>query len=89
MITTRITDIKSTFWRLFKLFIPFLFFLVIASNAASSTDPATMTLSSLGETLEGKDAKKRKKRAGNNDDQASYQEEFLALQKKQLENQVA
>ena len=37
-----------------------------------------------------KDTKKRKKRAHNNDDdQASYQEKFLALQKKQLENQVA
>ena len=49
-----------------------------------------MTPSSLDENSEVKDTKKRKKRAHNNDyDQASYQEKFLALQKKQLENQVA
>ena len=49
-----------------------------------------MTASSLDENSEVKDTKKRKKRPHNNDDdQASYQEKFLALQKKQLENQVA
>ena len=89
-ITTRITDIKSTYWRFLKLFIGFLFFLVIASNAASLTNPVTMTPSSLDETLEEKDTKKSKKRADNNDDdQTSYQEKFLAPQKKQLQNQVA
>ena len=66
-----------------------LFFLVITGNAASSTDPGRMTPSSLDENSEVKDTKKRKKRAHNDDDQASYQEKFLALQKKQLENQVA
>ena len=41
-------------------------------------------------TQEVKDTRKCKKRAHNNDDdQASYQEKFLALQKNQLENQVA
>ena len=73
-----------------KLFIRSLFFLVRTGNAASSTDPGRITQSSLDENSEVKDTKKRKKRAHNNDDdQASYQEKFLALQKKQLENQVA
>ena len=73
-----------------KLFIRSLFFLVRTGNAASSTDPGRTTQSSLDENSEVKDTKKRKKRAHNNDDdQASYQEKFLALQKKQLENQVA
>ena len=67
-----------------------LFFLVITGNAASSTDPGRMTPSSLDQNSEVKDTKKRKKRAHNNDDdQASCQEKILALQKKQLENQVA
>ena len=49
-----------------------------------------MTPSSLDENSEVKDTKKRKTRAHNNDDdQASYQEKFLALQQKQLENHVA
>ena len=49
-----------------------------------------MTPSSLDENSEVKNTKKRKKRAHNNDDdEASYQEKFLALQKKQLENQMA
>ena len=49
-----------------------------------------MTPSSLDENSELKGTKKRKKRAHNNDvDQASYQEKILAVQKKQLENQVA
>ena len=49
-----------------------------------------MTPSSLDENSELKGTKKRKKRAHNSDvDQASYQEKFLAVQKKQLENQVA
>ena len=40
-----------------------------------------MTPSSLDENSEVKDTKKCKKRAHNNDDdQASYQEKFLALQ---------
>ena len=90
VIITRITDIRSTFWRFLKLFIRSLFFLVRTGNAASSTDPGRTTQSSLDENSEVKDTKKRKKRAHNNDDdQASYQEKFLALQKKQLENQVA
>ena len=90
MTTTRITDIRSTFWRFLKLFIQSLFFLVVTGNAVSSTDPGRMTPSSLDENSEVKDTKKRKKRAHNNDDdQASYQEKFLALQKKQLEDQVA
>ena len=73
-----------------KLFIRSLFFLVRTGNAASSTDPGRMTPLSLDENSEVKDTKKRKKTAHNNDDdQASYQEKFLALQKKQLENQVA
>ena len=70
VVTKRITDIRSSFWRFLKLFIQSLFL--------------------LDENSEVKDTKKRKKRAHNNDDdQASYQETFLALQKKQLENQVA
>ena len=48
-----------------------------------------MTPSSLDENSEVKDTKNRKKRANNNnDEQASYQKKNLALQKKQLENQV-
>ena len=60
-----------------------MFFLVIAGNAASSTDPVKMTLSNLDENFTNKRAD------NNNYDQASYQEKFLALRKKQLENQVA
>ena len=90
VITTRITDIRSTFWRFLKLFIRTLFFLVRTGNTASSTDPGRTTPSSLDQNSEVKDTKKRKKRAHNNDDdQASYQEKCLALRKKQLENQVA
>ena len=64
--------------------------LVRTANAASSTDPERTTPSSLDENSEVKDTKKRKKRAHNDDeDQTSYQEKILALQKKQLENQVA
>ena len=49
-----------------------------------------MAPSSLDENSEMKDTKKRKKRVHNNDDdQASYRENFLALPKKQLENQVS
>ena len=89
VITTRSTDIRRTFWRFLKLFIRSLYFLVITGNAASSTDPGRMTPPSLDENSGVKDSEKRKKRAHNNDDdQASYQENFLALQKKQLENQV-
>ena len=48
-----------------------------------------MRPSSLDETSEVKDTKKRKKRADiKDDDQVSYQEKFLILQKKQLENQM-
>ena len=73
-----------------KLLIRFLFFLVITGNAVSSPDPGRMTPSSLDENSEVKDTKKRKKRAHiNDDDQASYQEKFLALLRKRLENQVA
>ena len=62
------------------MFIRSLFFLVRTGNAASSTDPGRMTPSSLDENSEMKDTKKRKKRAHNNhDDEASYQEKFLAL----------
>ena len=72
-----------------KLFVRFLFFLVTAGNAASSINPVNAP-SSLDEALEGKDTKKLKKRADNNDnDQAFYQEKFLALQEKKLVNQVA
>ena len=64
--------------------------LVRTANAASSTDPERTTPSSLDENSEVKDTKKRKKRAHNDDeDQTPYQEKILALQKKQLENQVA
>ena len=64
--------------------------LVRTANAASSTDPERTTPSSLDENSEVKDTKKRKKRAHNdNEDQTPYQEKILALQKKQLENQVA
>ena len=71
-----------------KLFIRSLFFLVRTSNAASSTDPGRMAPSSLDENSEMKDTKKRKKRVHNNDDdQASYRENFLALPKKQLDEQ--
>ena len=67
-----------------KLFIRFLFFLVITGNAVSSPDPGRMTPSSLDENSEVKE------RAHNNDDdQASYQENFLTLLRKRLENQVA
>ena len=70
-----------------KLFIRSLFFLVSTGNAAS-TDPGRMTPSSLDENSEMKDTKKRKKRVHNNDDdQASYRENFLALPKKQLDEQ--
>ena len=49
-----------------------------------------MTPSSLDENSEVNDTKNGIKRAyNNNDDQASYRENFLALQKKQLENQEA
>ena len=72
------------------MLIRFLFFLVITGNAVSSPDPGRMTPSSLDENSEVKDTKKRKKRAHiNDDDQASYQENFLALLRKRLENQVA
>ena len=72
------------------MLIRFLFFLVITGNAVSSPDPGRMTPSSLDENSEVKDTKKRKKRAHiNDDDQASYQEKFLALLRKRLENQVA
>ena len=64
--------------------------LVRTANAASSTDPERKTPSSLDENSEVKDTKKHKKRAHNDDeDQTPYQEKILALQKKQLENQVA
>ena len=67
-----------------------MFFLVITGNAASSTDTGRMTPSSLDENSEVNDTKNCIKRAyNNNDDQASYRENFLALQKKQLENQEA
>ena len=69
-----------------KLFIRSLFFLVRTGNTASSTDPGRTTPLSLDKNSEVKDTKKRKKKAHNNDDD---QENFLALQKKQLENQVA
>ena len=59
-------------------------------NAASSTDQGRMTTLILDEISEVKDTKKCKKRADNkDDDQALYQEKILALQKKQLEDQVA
>ena len=40
-------------------------------------------------TLKLRVTKNAKRAHNNDDDQASYQEKFLALQKKQLENQVA
>ena len=55
MITARVTAIKSTFRRLLKLFIRFFFFLVLASNTASSIDPVTIKPSSLDKTLERRD----------------------------------
>ena len=58
MITARVTAIKSTFRRLLKLFIRFFFFLVLASNTASSIDPVTIKPSSLDKTLERRDIKK-------------------------------
>ena len=67
-----------------------LFLLVTGCKAALSIDPVTMTPSSLDETLESKGTKKHMKRPhNNNDNQTSYQEKFLALEKKQLENEVA
>ena len=90
MITARVTAIKSTFRRLLKLFIRFFFFLVLASNTASSIDPVTIKPSSLDKSWKGGILKKCTKRVNNNDYyQASYQERFLAQQKEQLENQVA
>ena len=90
MVITGITDIKSTFWRFLKLFMRLLFLLVTGCNFALSVDPVTMTPASLDETLESKGTKKHMKRAhNNNDNQTSYQEKFLGLEKKQLENQVA
>ena len=58
MITARVTAIKSTFRRLLKLFIRFFFFLVLASNTASSIDPVTIRPSSLDKSLERRDIKK-------------------------------
>ena len=58
MITARVTAIKSTFRRLLKLFIRFFFFLVLASNTASSIDPVTIKPSSLDKSLERRDIKK-------------------------------
>ena len=58
MIIARVTAIKSTFRRLLKLFIRFFFFLVLASNTASSIDPVTIKPSSLDKSLERRDIKK-------------------------------
>ena len=58
MITARVTAIQSTFRRLLKLFIRFFFFLVLASNTASSIDPVTIKPSSLDKSLERRDIKK-------------------------------
>ena len=73
---------EKYFLEVFKVIYKVFVFLSYSGNAASSTNQGRMTPSSLEETSEVEDTKKRKKTADiKDDDQASYQENFYLCKK--------